>query len=382
MPFALFPCRSITINAPNFVNVANRRSFPFAMVPMADLEITLMKIYDLLIMGAGISGLITAQQLQHHPLRVGVLDKSRGVGGRLATRRWTGTNNLLYRVDHGAQYFTIRHPKAETLLKQWMNDTQISVKNWQDVHPRDTAYYFHQGMTQLAKHLAQPLIEQESLHLNERITVIRSVSGKPYRYEVDTDSGAIYGCHTLVLTAPVPQSLELLTRSQLPLSPDEHQTLSRIEYAPCITLLGHASHTSLPGSGAIKLSQHPTLAWIADNHVKDVSPHGPALSLQANPQWSHTHWNQSDEALTDLLIEAASQWITPADWEYTEVKKWRYALVDTPLDTKIYPLSQCPGIILAGDGFHGGRVEDALLSGVAAAEYCLTHAPQIPLQPK
>jgi renalase len=40
--------------------------------------------------GAGLAGLICAQKLQRAGYQVAVLEKSRGLGGRLATRRVDG----------------------------------------------------------------------------------------------------------------------------------------------------------------------------------------------------------------------------------------------------------------------------------------------------
>ena len=55
------------------------------------------------VVGAGISGLLAAQELTAAGWRVVVLDKGRGVGGRMATRR-VGDGTF----DHGAQFFTVR----------------------------------------------------------------------------------------------------------------------------------------------------------------------------------------------------------------------------------------------------------------------------------
>ena len=57
---------------------------------------------NLLIVGAGMSGLMTAITLPPDR-RITILDKGRSVGGRLATRRIDGG-----RADHGAQFFTVR----------------------------------------------------------------------------------------------------------------------------------------------------------------------------------------------------------------------------------------------------------------------------------
>ena len=51
-------------------------------------------IVDVLIIGAGISGLICATELQNSGLQVVLLDKGRRAGGRLSTRDMQGC--LLY----------------------------------------------------------------------------------------------------------------------------------------------------------------------------------------------------------------------------------------------------------------------------------------------
>jgi renalase len=52
---------------------------------------------DVIVIGAGLSGLIAAHTVQANGVRVVVLDKGRGVGGLLATRR---TDSGVF--DHGA----------------------------------------------------------------------------------------------------------------------------------------------------------------------------------------------------------------------------------------------------------------------------------------
>jgi len=43
--------------------------------------------YDVVIVGAGISGIISGKYLQENGFTVKILDKGKAIGGRLATRR-------------------------------------------------------------------------------------------------------------------------------------------------------------------------------------------------------------------------------------------------------------------------------------------------------
>mgnify|MGYP003336186047 FL=1 len=67
---------------------------------------------DVLIIGAGMAGLTAAVELKRAGRRVLVLDKARGVGGRLASRRIDGAT-----FDHGAQFITARDPRFAAVLE-------------------------------------------------------------------------------------------------------------------------------------------------------------------------------------------------------------------------------------------------------------------------
>lgn len=77
--------------------------------PMEDLQIA--------VIGAGMSGLTAARRLAKAGATVTVFEKSRGLGGRLATRRTDGGP-----ADHGAQYFTAREPA----FKAWVARAKLT----------------------------------------------------------------------------------------------------------------------------------------------------------------------------------------------------------------------------------------------------------------
>ena len=68
--------------------------------------------YDCVVIGAGIAGILAAKQIQQYNLNVFILEKSRGVGGRMATRRFNGGI-----FDHGAQFFTVREPEFDPVVQ-------------------------------------------------------------------------------------------------------------------------------------------------------------------------------------------------------------------------------------------------------------------------
>ncbi|NBU16056.1 MAG: FAD-dependent oxidoreductase [Actinobacteria bacterium] len=106
-----------------------------------------------IVVGAGLAGLMAARELTEASHDVSVLDKGRSPGGRLATRRMAGA-----RLDHGAQFFTVRSDGFRAHVDRWLADGVVH--EWcrgfgeQDGHPR---YVGTGGMNALAKHLATGL---------------------------------------------------------------------------------------------------------------------------------------------------------------------------------------------------------------------------------
>lgn len=125
-------------------------------------------VSEVLIIGAGMSGLMAAHVLQRKGLHVMMVDKGRSVGGRLATRR-IGPG----RADHGAQFFTVRTPQFQTWVDGWLADGVVFEwsRSWSDGslssvrpdgHPR---YAVRGGMKALAKHLAKGLDVQVGMRI-------------------------------------------------------------------------------------------------------------------------------------------------------------------------------------------------------------------------
>lgn len=287
-------------------------------------------LVDVLIVGAGICGLAAATSIAKHGLRVTLLDKGRVAGGRLATRR-VG----LGRADHGAQFFTARSERFAALVETWRNDGLVFrwSTGWSDGSVLNTAakdgharYAVHGGMNSLAQFLVAQLATQ-----GVRVeTQVQATAAAPSAdgWQVQDDSGRTWRSRSLVLTAPVPQSLALLSAAGVTLPAAQQAVLQAITYAPCLCALCWAEGTVwLPAPGAVQRPQ-ADIAWIADNQRKGISPYAPIFTLHASPAWSAAHFEDPDEALLNTFCAALSQWTASGKLQSREVqiKRWRYAL--------------------------------------------------------
>lgn len=313
---------------------------------------------DVIVLGGGASGCICANILSQAGYVVTVVEKGRGVGGRMATRRMEGA-----RIDHGAQFMTVRHPHMQGFLSKWLDDRVVcpwydQVPGREDL-PAGVRYRGADGMTAPVKALAQSsLIEKnffvENIKRHEKWVVTERM-GEQRELRADH----------LVVTFPAPQILELFERSAFSLDSETMNSLREITYTRCIALLGlldRPSSLSVPGT-----LTHPVaeVDWVSDNQVKGVSEK-PAFTLHASDSYSQRFWDSPDEQRCPFLIEIAEESLGAKVMQWNS-HRWGFAKPVVTFGATHYH-SDSHSLTLAGDGFGGERIENAFLSGWEAAQ--------------
>jgi predicted NAD/FAD-dependent oxidoreductase len=322
---------------------------------------------DVIIVGAGLSGLVAGRELSAAGKRVLLLDKGKSSGGRLATRR---IGDGL--ADHGAQFFTARTSAFQAEVDAWVQAGHVYVwgHGWSDGslkrtvndgHPR---YAAHGGMNQIAKVL------QEGLDVRTEMTV-GTIHYGAHGWHIMANNGANeFASRALILTPPVPQALELT--KGIPLADIDRDALKRVEYGPCIAgMFVVEGDVDLPEPGAIQNFTQPVY-WIADNKQKGISPNERIVTMHVESRFSRSHYDDPDEQLLAFLQDELKKHLkNGAVIKEAQLKKWRYSV---PLTTYHRDTLLATGLPLAfaGDAFGGrGRVEGAYLSGLAAAQAIL-----------
>jgi renalase len=313
---------------------------------------------DYLIIGAGLAGLSAAKDLQQAGCQVLLIDKGRGLGGRLAGRRIGDAT-----FDHGAQFMTAREARFKATVADWI-DAGVA-QQWYSSYPgQPNGHPRYRGvptMTAIAKHLA--------IGLNIMLcTRVQTIAQEQHGWLASLDNGDTVYASKLLITSPVPQTLELTKSIEIPA--DMRARLERIQYESCIAVMAVLDGpTAIQAPGAIALEQGP-IAWISDNQQKGVSKI-PAVTIHGSGEFSAANIDRDRLQVGQQLIDLAAPYLGDARVTDYQVHGWRYSkpsIVDPDPGLLLSSDTEMPPLAVAGDAFAGPRFEGAVQSGWAAAK--------------
>lgn len=297
------------------------------------------------IIGAGITGLACARVLADAGLAPVVLDKGRGIGGRVATRRAAGLH-----FDHGAQYVSADSDDFARLLPTLAPSGAVAP--WQD-GTGQKRIVGTPGMSSLARGLGAGL----DVRQNVQITAILP-DDPGWRLQYDT--GAERASHVIV-TVPAPQVSGML---------EHHPLLTQIaavRYAPNLTLMAAIDG---PAPFVSQRNADADLAWIAQDSSKPGRPQGDATAwvAQAGTAFSEQHLEQDKDAIADLMLPLLCERIGVARERvtYASAHRWRYAQVTQALG-RPFVRTDDGRLYLGGDWCLGPKISHAWASGTAIA---------------
>ena len=350
---------------------------------------------DVWVIGAGMAGLLCAQWLRHWGYRVGVVDKSRGLGGRVATRRLGGTCG-----DHGARYLEAQGTYTEQLIQicqqghppvvvPWEPPLQIMSADGRSHPASQPRYGAPLGMTAIAKTLAADL----PILRGQRVERLKSLDGGwELHLEPSPDPAvAPLTSRGVVLAIPAPQALPLLA----PLQPQGLPAtllaqVQSVTFDPCLTAIAtyHAplgTQGTVPSPAAIQFEADPILAWISlESSKRPIPPDLPTpdevsdvVVIQSSAAFAEACLDAADlTSYGQALLNAADLYIpglrSPTQ---LQVHRWRYAFVRQPLTIPktavqdLWPGSAAPApLACSGDWCQGNTLESALVAGERAAQ--------------
>jgi predicted NAD/FAD-dependent oxidoreductase len=317
------------------------------------------------IIGAGMAGLTLAKKL-HAAGEVTVFEKSRGLGGRMATRQAPP-----FSFDHGAQYFTVHGPAFRAFLDQYIQAGIVQPWNGRAVTidaasgqiedaQRDLGFVPVPRMTSLAKAMADGLdvrLETEISRIEYResgwwLTAKSGKAGGPFDW--------------VVSTAPAPQ-----TRMMMGWGFSGGGALQDVKMTGCFALMAGFDPPLALSFDAATVTNSP-ISWIAVNSSKPGREEAYSLLAQSSNAWAGANLEDDPAGVRARLLEALYAILgngTPAP-AFVSLHRWRFA--DTPLPLGQPFLLDAPaGLAACGDWCLSGRVESAFLSAGALADELL-----------
>ena len=262
------------------------------------------------IVGTGLAGLACALNLDASGTRVVLFDKSRGYGGRMASRRREG---MVF--DHGLSAFDPL--PAETIpvfadSPEWMGHGRVATPRM-NAFPRALGENFE---SRLGRRVIR--IDGASLTLTDE-------AGK--RHE---------GFERIVVAVPAPQALDLLDRLDEAFAP-----VAGAAYTPCWTLmLGGVGM----GATDVLLPEDGPLDMIVNEATKPGREAVPAsIVAHARADWAQAHLEREPEDVARDLCAALARLadIDPDAARYRAAHRWRYCR-----PRKVVP----EPFLLSGDG--------------------------------
>jgi len=339
-------------------------------------------VRDVVVIGAGISGLALARELRSAGLATVVLERARGLGGRCATRRVEGQP-----VDHGVAFLHGRDSRFLAELDRLEGVTRragwpVAVQGQgvpcqpEAFDPSEQRVAFAEGVSKLAKHLAQGT----EVWLNTRATGLRPAApgpgGATAALEVTLETGEALAARAVVLAMPVPQAERLLGPLAVtsPAVAAVRPLLGLVQMAACATVIArYPAGTPRPAWDA----WYPETAGGVQSIFHDSAKRGEGAALtlvvQGRPGWSQSAVGQPPERWAEALLGEAAQfagaWAArPAVFQ---THFWRHARVHRTSELVapvLVAMENGAALGFCGDGFHvAAGLEGAYLSGLALA---------------
>ncbi len=310
------------------------------------------------IIGAGLAGLHVARELGRAN-DVTVLEKSRGAGGRLATRR-----ALDWQFDHGAQFFTARTQAFRTFLEPLVADgivahwparfaeitgTEITAERlWSDDYPH---YAGLPGMNAIGEYLAADV----DLCLGARVErLVRNAAGWSLLFG---DGGTTESFDWVVVTAPAAQTGKLLPADS-PLA----ETACDAPMRSCFALmLGFESSPALSFDAALVRGRD--ISWISVDSSKPGRGGKASIVVHATNAWADANLERPlDEVREHMLGEfELATGFDASDAAHVDVQRWRYANIDKQAARPVQ-IDASRQLGICGDWLIRGRVESAFTS--------------------
>ena len=314
---------------------------------------------NIAVIGAGLAG-ITVASVINGRFNVDVFEKSRGVGGRMSTRKETP-----FIFDHGAQFFKIKTSDFKNFLselfsKKIIQPWRFKLAYFKNKHlikielikDQDSYFVGVPNMDSIIKYLSKNC----NVILN---TKIENIIRKDDKWTIYDQNKKYYGPYDwVILSIPAQQCTELITEKI-----SFYYLVENIKMKGCFSLMiGMSESLNLKYDAA--LIEKEDIAWFSINNSKPFRMNSHSLLINSSYEYAAKNLNTSKEKVLKHLLNISSK-LTNCDLSKStmiKIHQWKYVEAEcSPKEN--YFIDYKEKIAVCGDWFINSRVEGAFLSG-------------------
>lgn len=331
------------------------------------------------IIGAGLSGLTAGRILAKAGHEVTIFEKSRGYGGRMATR-YAG-KDLASKMDHGLSYFGVKSNEFREFAAELLD--QGLIQTWGDYFaaydgekflesaPNQTSaalYTSNGGMNKIGKYLSRWV----DIHTETKVgglTYFGTNRSKKRSWMMNLTSSKTFEADAVIIALPAPQAYGIISSTI-----DETNTLKivrqidEISYQPGFSLMaGYGSQEAPKWQGV--MCKNSSLDFIS-NEKRKRDTQETSFVLHASGAFSREHRKIDEDKVSQKLLgefaEIAGSWAASPEWQ--QLHFWRYNRAEKVIDESYLELEdEDAPLALVGDYLGGNTVDEAYRSGYLLA---------------
>ena len=321
------------------------------------------------VIGAGITGMTVANLLQKK-VKLTVFEKSRGVGGRMATRRAEP-----YQFNHGAQYFKIENKEFKNFLQpliqnkiiKHLETNHIEILNKEVIKSTktyDKIYYTPVSkMNSVIKYFIN-----NNFFIKLLCKIEKTVKENDKWFIINSDNVSYGPYDWLFITIPPNQALEILYNNFKFLD-----IIKKIKMRSCYSLmLGFDKIKEFDFDTALFLDEDVKWLSIRKKIIENKKYY--SLLINSSYNFAEKHVNGSKDKISDYLIKQVSDILKYKlnNYEHKALHFWKYAMSEKNYNLGSL-LDENLKVVVCGDWCMNGRVEGGFLSARNAANKLLKY---------
>ena len=321
------------------------------------------------VIGAGITGITLANLLQKK-VKLTVFEKSRGVGGRMATRRAEP-----YQFNHGAQYFKIENEEFKGFLSPLMENkivkpleaNHVEILNKKVIKRLKTdnkKYYTAKTkMNSIVKYLLN-----NNFFIKLSCKIEKTIKEQGKWFIIDNERVSYGPYDWLLITIPPYQAIEILSNNFKFLN-----TMKENKMRSCYSLmLGFDKIKEFNFDTALFLEADVQWLSIRKKILGDKEYFN--LLINSSYNFAEQNINCSKNKISDYLIEQISDILKCElnNYKHKALHFWKYAMSEKNNNLGSL-LDENLKVIVCGDWCMNGKVEGGFLSARDATNKLLKY---------